>query len=287
VWPALVIAFKIAVGLIMLPFILMGLAIIGIWKGIKAGWDLVWPLIYNSIQWAWENVIKPVFEIFGVVVGAVWEAMKVAFETAWNIIATSVSFVWNNIIKPVFGLIGTVWSGIWNGIQAVFSTVWRYVSTLVQFYWNNVIKPVFGFIGEIWGKVWGGIKTAFMKAWDFIVGVVNGAKSIFGKIGDAIISTFKSAINFIIRAWNKLEFKIPSAKIFGVTVGGFTLGLPDIRHAVAGWYSRTHSRGGSPRARRATQRRRSFKARYRNHEDIRWRCRRRYYNKRSAITWYG
>jgi phage-related protein len=234
VWPALVIAFKIAVGLIMLPFILMGLAIIGIWKGIKAGWDLVWPLIYNSIQWAWENVIKPVFEIFGVVVGAVWEAMKVAFETAWNIIATSVSFVWNNIIKPVFGLIGTVWSGIWNGIQAVFSTVWRYVSTLVQFYWNNVIKPVFGFIGEIWGKVWGGIKTAFMKAWDFIVGVVNGAKSIFGKIGDAIISTFKSAINFIIRAWNKLEFKIPSAKIFGVTVGGFTLGLPDIPELAEG-----------------------------------------------------
>jgi hypothetical protein len=31
-----------------------------------------------------------------------------------------------------------------------------------------------------------------------------------------------------------MEFRIPSAKIFGVTVGGFTLGLPDIPELAEG-----------------------------------------------------
>lgn len=275
VWPGLVIAFKIAVGLIILPFVLMGMAVMAIFNSLKDKWDAVWPFIYNSIQFAWNNIIKPIFEIFGIVVGAVWEAMKVAFETAWNIITTSIdfawnsiikpifelfgavwglvwdgiklyyttvwnlittgiSFAWNNVIKPVFEFFGSVWSTVWKGIEAVFSTVWRYVSTLVQFYWNNVIKPVFGFIGEVWGKVWDGIKTAFMKAWNFITGVVDGAKAVFGKIGDVIINAFKSAINFIIRAWNKIEFKVPSMTLFGKTVGGFTVGLPDLPELAAG-----------------------------------------------------
>jgi hypothetical protein len=104
----------------------------------------------------------------------------------------------------------------------------------VEFYWNNVIKPIFGLIGTIWGNVWNGIRTAFTNAWNFITGVVSGARQIFGRIGDAIRDTFKSAINFIIRAWNRMEFRIPSAKIFGVTVGGFTLGLPDIPELAEG-----------------------------------------------------
>jgi hypothetical protein len=235
VWPLIYNSIQFAWNNIIKPvFEIFGVVVGAVWEAMKVAFETAWNIITTSIDFAWNNVIKPIFELFGAVWGLIWDGIVLYYTTAWNLITSGIEFAWNNVIKPIFGFFGSVWGTVWNGIQAVFSTVWRYVSTLVQFYWNSVIKPVFGFIGEVWGKVWDGIKTAFTKAWDFITGVVSGAKAIFGKVGDVIIGAFKSAINFIIRAWNKLEFKIPSAKIFGVTVGGFTLGLPDIPELAEG-----------------------------------------------------
>jgi phage-related protein len=229
VWPAIYNSIQFAWNNIIRPiFEIFGVVVGAVWGAMQVAFETAWNIITTSIDFAWNNVIQPIFGLIGAVWGLIWDGILLYYTTVWNLITGGIEFAWNNIIKPVFGFFGTVWGGVWNGIQAVFSTVWRYVSTLVQFYWNSVIRPIFGLIGEIWGNVWNGIKTAFTNAWNFITGVVSGARQIFGRIGDAIRDTFKSAINFIIRAWNRMEFKIPSAKIFGVTVGGFTLGLPDI-----------------------------------------------------------
>lgn len=65
-----------------------------------------------------------------------------------------------------------------------------------------------------------------------IVGFFTGLPGRLGKVGagmfDFIKQAFKNAINWVIRAWNSLEFKVPGVKVFGKTVGGFTLGVPDI-----------------------------------------------------------
>jgi hypothetical protein len=47
---------------------------------------------------------------------------------------------------------------------------------------------------------------------------------MFNGIKDA----FREAINFIIRAWNGLEFRIPGFSIGPIGYDGFTLGVPDI-----------------------------------------------------------
>jgi phage-related protein len=235
VWPAIYNSIQFAWNNIIRPiFEIFGVVVGAVWGAMQVAFETAWNIITTSIDFAWNNVIQPIFGLIGAVWGLIWDGILLYYTTVWNLITGGIEFAWNNIIKPVFGFIGTVWGGVWNGIQAVFSTVWRYVSTLVEFYWNNVIKPIFGLIGTIWGNVWNGIRTAFTNAWNFITGVVSGARQIFGRIGDAIRDTFKSAINFIIRAWNRMEFRIPSAKIFGVTVGGFTLGLPDIPELAEG-----------------------------------------------------
>ena len=41
-------------------------------------------------------------------------------------------------------------------------------------------------------------------------------------------NAFKEAINFIIRGWNGLEFRVPGFSIGPIGYDGFTLGLPDI-----------------------------------------------------------
>ena len=234
VWPALVIAFKIVVGLLMLPFMALGAAIYLIWLGIKAAFDLVWPLIWGAIKFAWESIIKPIFDLMLTVFTAVWDGIKAAFNFVWDAIKFAIDLYWNFYIKPIFELMLTIFKLAWDGIKTAFTVVWDIIKGAISFVWNNVIKPVFEAFGTVFGKVWDGIKGAFTKAWDFITKAIDGAKAIFGKIGDAIVSAFKGAINFIIRAWNKIEFKIPGFKVGPVGFDAFTLGLPDIPELAEG-----------------------------------------------------
>jgi phage-related protein len=229
VWPLIYNSIQFAWNNIIKPvFEIFGVVVGAVWEAMKVAFETAWNIITTSIDFAWNSIIKPIFDLILSVWGLVWEGIKLYYSTVWDIITTGISFAWNYVIKPIFGFFGSVWETVWSGIKKAFTFVWDYIKELVSFYWERVIKPVFGFIGEVWGKVWDGIKTAFTKAWDFITKVVDGAKAIFGKIGDAIINTFKSAINFIIRAWNAIEFKVPSMTLFGKTIGGFTVGLPDI-----------------------------------------------------------
>ena len=234
VWPALVIAFKIAVGLIMLPFVLMGIAIIAIWKGIQVAFDLVWPLIWGAIKFAWENVIKPIFDLMLSVFTFVWNSIKAAFDFVWDAIKFAIDLYWNYYIKPIFEAMLTIFKLAWDGIKTAFNLVWDIIKSAITLVWNSVIKPVFEAFGTVFGKVWDGIKKAFEGAWSFITKTIDGAKQVFSKIGDAIITAFKAAINFIIRGWNKIEFKIPGFKVGPIGFDGFTLGLPDIPELAEG-----------------------------------------------------
>jgi phage-related protein len=232
VWPALVLAFKIAVGLLMLPFMALGAAIYLIWLGIKAAFDLVWPLIWGAIKFAWESIIKPIFDLMLSLFTIVWNGIKAVFTVVWDIIKVAIGVGWA-IIKPIFDLMLTVFKLAWDGIKTAFNFVWDIIKAAISAGWG-VIKPIFEAFGKIFGAVWDGIKKAFQTAWDFITKAVDGAKTVFSGIGDVIIKAFKSAINFIIRAWNAIEFKVPSVTLFGKTVGGFTLGLPDLPELAEG-----------------------------------------------------
>lgn len=234
VWPGLVIAFKIVVGLLLLPFIAMAAAIALIWMGIKAAFDLVWPLIWGAIKFAWESIIKPIFDLMLSVFTFVWDGIKAAFNLVWDAIKFAIDLYWNYYIKPIFELMLTVFKLAWDGIKTAFNLVWDAIKGAITFVWNNVIKPVFEAFATVFGKVWDGIKKAFEGAWDFITRTIDGAKQVFGKIGDAIVSAFKAAINFIIRGWNSIKFKIPGFKVGPIGFDGFTLGLPPIPELAEG-----------------------------------------------------
>ena len=58
--------------------------------------------------------------------------------------------------------------------------------------------------------------------------VADGARGLW----NGIVNSFVSAINTIIDIWNGLSFDVPSIDAFGVTVGGQTVGSPDIGRIV-------------------------------------------------------
>lgn len=67
------------------------------------------------------------------------------------------------------------------------------------------------------GVVWDGIKSITQSAWNSITGVVKSC--INGIIG---------MVNRLIGAWNSLSFNVPEIDVMGKTVGGYTIGVPQV-----------------------------------------------------------
>jgi len=117
----------------------------------------------------------------------------------------------------------------------------------VQVFWEKVIKPFAGWLERnfvdilktvarvMLGIFTGGfseVAIAIYKHWDdiivFFTGLPGKIASAATGMWDGVTEAFKSAINYIIRGWNAIEFKIPGFHIGPIGYDGFTLGLPDI-----------------------------------------------------------
>lgn len=104
------------------------------------------------------------------------------------------------VVAAIAGLIAAgvlLWKN-WDTVKAAFSSTWGWIS--------DRFGDLVDFVGQLPGKIaraasgmWDGLKTAF-----------------------------RAAINWIIRGWNAIDFKIPGFHIGPVGYDGFTLGLPDI-----------------------------------------------------------
>jgi hypothetical protein len=228
------------------------------WRGVKTIFDAVWPTIWGAIQFAWNNVIKPIIGFIGTAFGLLWQGIKLAFTSPWEFIKSSISFLWSGIIQPIIGFIGSAFSLLWEGIKFAFVNPWEVIKSGISFLWTGVIQPVIGFIGTAFGLLWEGIKTAFTSPWGFIQsvfsnsiaffrnifeGIFNIASSAVGRIIDAfraipsaigkawdlLKSGVTGVINFIIRGWNNTlgtwKFKVPG---WVPLIGGQTFGFGKI-----------------------------------------------------------
>jgi phage-related protein len=151
-----------------------------------------------SIIVGFVDYIRPIFEIF-------WDAMKmivtVAFEAIENIIEIALA-----VIRGLFeagtallkGDFGAVWDALKGIVVDALAAIWDFVST---------------FFGELL---------------DFLKGLPEKIGRATIGMFDGIKNAFKEAINFIIRGWNALEFRVPGFSIGPIGYDGFTLGVPDI-----------------------------------------------------------
>lgn len=127
----------------------------------------------------------------------------------------------------------TVVTAALNGVLAVASAVAKW--------FTGKFAP---WIAGVWSKISGGataakdgVVTAFNAVVGFVKGLPGRISSAASGMWDGITSAFRSAINWIIGRWNGLHFTIPGVDthIPGVgTVGGFTLGTPDIPYLAKG-----------------------------------------------------
>ena len=219
------------------------------WPQIQAAfklfWDTVKPVLAafeNLLLTVWHSVIQPLvawikahWPQISAVIKVVMIAVAVAFKIvmvaaallfkiiAFNIRATAAIFgwLWHNIVAPVFNGIVTVIRGAAAIIKGIINGV------------GAVIKGIGGFFHDAYTSV----KTWIGSLVGFVAGLPGKISRAVSGMWDGIKDSFKAVINWVIRGWNTLNFKMPTINthIPGVgKIGGFNIGLPQIPELARG-----------------------------------------------------
>lgn len=157
----------------------------------------VWRGIQAAVKFAWDNVIKPVFNAL------------VAFYK--NVLGPVISWWWNSIVKPYFTLVGNIIKTIWNNvIKPAFTAIQSFIVNTLgpKFLWfhNTIVKPVMDKVGSVIKTVIAAVKGHFeFMAKLITVTVPNAFKSgvdNIKKFWNNLIAIAKTPVNFVIGLYN-------------------------------------------------------------------------------------
>ena len=211
VWDGIVTVFKTAfaiiVGIVLTPIKLYVQAWVAVFTWayenvIKPVWDA----ICQAFTWAYESVIKPVFEqiastwqwiagiateVFGGIVSfleGVWASISAGVTAAWNLIVAGVTWYINtvwNIVSTVFTTVAGVVSSIWNGIASTVSGVWESIKSTA----SAAVQWVYDSVTGVFSSMSSGVSSTFEGMRSAIESVWNKVKGVAAKPVNFIIDT--------------------------------------------------------------------------------------------------
>ena len=181
------------------------------------------PAIVNMIKWVGDN--KTLVEGFVVSILAGVAAFQ-AYNAVMAVIKAA-TIAWT-IVQGILN--GTL---IANPIGLVVMAIAALVAGII---W---VATKTTFFQDVWKAAWGWITKTATDAKDWIVekftDVVSFVTGLPDKIGraasgmwDGIKTSFKSAINWVLKAWNDFQFTIGGGNIMGVDIPKITLDTPNI-----------------------------------------------------------
>jgi TP901 family phage tail tape measure protein len=220
----------------------------GIYELVKH-WSTAWAAVKAVMSSAW-GVIKSVGNsIWGflkrwgpLILTAIAPVIGIPLLIAqhWKSIVGFVHGVWDAVvdfIKAIPGRLAAFGKTLWSWMLAPLKAQWA----LAKAIWNGAVS----FVGGIPGRVrryasvlWSWMLAPLKAEWAGILrefnGIVSFVSGLPGRIGrvargmwDGVKDAFRSAINWIIGAWDSLHFSIhiPSAHVGPVHIGGGTIGF--------------------------------------------------------------
>ncbi len=227
----------------------------GIWTFLTTLWNNFWTMA-GTIWQAIADLITGKIDL-RTAVTTIWNAIKTFFSGTWNSIKATAGTIWSAITQLLFGewsLIQETAAAIWGAIIQFFSDSWNAIKEAAYTAWDNIKTNL--------SSVWDSIKTAAQIIWDMIKGYITtpietakaiiervwkevagslertweGIKRTAGDVWNGITSVIKGAINGIIgminnfiKAFNKIEIRVPKVEIPLVgTVGGWSIKVPQI-----------------------------------------------------------
>lgn len=189
------------------------------WDAIKATVTTIWNAIKTFFSTIWngiKSIVMTVVTAISTFLTTAWNGIKTTITTVLTAIQTAVTTIWNGIktvITTIVNAIKTAVTTAWNGIKTAVSTAANAIKTGVTTAFNSMLSGIKNICGNIYGTVKGGFDKAigFIKGlasqafqWgaDFIGGIVNGIKSMIGKVGEAVSSVAEKIRSF-------LHFSVP------------------------------------------------------------------------------
>ena len=179
-------------------------------EGFRKVVDNAFKIIQQVISYAWENVIKHVFNaivfyITKILIPYYTLLFKIA-KTIFEQIASVVMSTWNNVIKPI-------WNAIYWYIENILIPYYQLLWNVVRTVWDAIS----GAIGSAWSRISGAfesIKSGIASVWGFFQTAKDVISTVFSGISNAITAPFEAAFNGIKNLWNN-------------TIGGFGFKVPD------------------------------------------------------------
>ena len=168
----------------------------------RAAWDAIAAIVGAAVKIAqafWDRFGRHIVD-FAV---RTFGRLQQVIEGALKIIT--------GIFDVVTGILTGDWARAWDGIKGIVSGAWNVITGVVTQAFDT-LKTIFGgavaVISQVWSGLWAGIRAAFTGAINLVI----------------------EGINAFVRFWNGLDITMPAFTIPGtsVTLGGFTIGLPDL-----------------------------------------------------------
>lgn len=162
--------------------------------------------IWTAMQAIW-NVISTVFN-------AVWGVISKVLTTIWNAITAYFNFYLTitrtvftailNFVRPIwntiYGVISGAVSKVYNFIVAVFTRVFNFYRSI----WNSIYGAVSGAVSRIWGAVSG----TFNRVVDFVGGIGGRVLKSIGNLGGVLYNKGRDLINGLLKGAGSLLGKI-------------------------------------------------------------------------------
>ncbi|PEQ64715.1 phage tail tape measure protein [Bacillus cereus] len=231
--------------LLMNPWTIAILAIVGLVYLIYKNWDDIVKYTKKAVKWigdvcskAWKATVKgakSAWNGLGKFFSGFWEGTKKIFSSAMSFIGKIFSKAWDGYVKIVkwyFNLLKNIIEFGWNAIKFIFKFAldglkkivdgtWKFIKNSVQKAVNtwkkifstgwNAIKRIFSMALAIIKQY---VKTEFEKMKNTISSVFNTIKEIVKKAWDSIKSTFTTVLkflkDFVKSSWESIKDTISS-----------------------------------------------------------------------------
>ncbi|ASZ65896.1 phage tail tape measure protein [Bacillus cereus] len=231
--------------LLMNPWTIAILAIVGLVYLIYKNWDDIVKYTKKAVKWigdvcskAWNATVKGAKKAWnglGKFFSGFWEGTKKVFSSAMSFIGKIFSKAWDGYVKIVkwyFNLLKNIIEFGWNAIKFIFKFAldglkkivdgtWKFIKNSAQKAVNtwkkifttgwNAVKRIFSMALAIIKQY---VKTEFEKMKNTISSVFNTIKEIVKKAWDAIKSTFTTVLkflkDFVKSSWESIKDTISS-----------------------------------------------------------------------------
>ena len=187
---------------------------------LAAGWDWLKSTVFDS----WNATVEGVKNGWQATVDAIsgaWTWLKDTLTAGWETIKTAVFWAWNREVEG--------WKNIFeaakNGINAAWDSLSGKATETVGAV-RGKIQEMVSTIAEVPGKV----KAVFADAGSWLVnagkniitGLINGIKSMFGQVGDAIREVMPDSVERFVPGLST------GGQIPGYSTGGYIHAIPGI-----------------------------------------------------------